>query len=410
MLRTIMLKAAGIAKNAWAHTRTTLAMASRLPKSVAVTVNSVLATNTGYTTLTRISRAVLSTAWNGLTRLIRGVGRVLRSAVGVVPLAVGFASPAGADLTLGVTQVITETVTGLFERLDGLVRGAGELAWGLAHTTLVRTTVTTASVASGVFVVHSLSQGLLAVKIVQAAPSLMTAVIWITNPWRTLALVAGVALIAMGVALARLVHGSRQQEPLVDEGPEFYPEPPAAAAQVPFTVVPDPEPILVEPHIDWAAVVSSVPVEFTNDGSVIVVGIPNAVPRNYGEIIARIATEAALKHWNRTRVSRPCPSRDDRRLFTKAAKEAVRDYARKQASKQPDSPHWPRRPAHQRRRRGHQCLFVVSAKPESRASGKEGLVESTRRRTNIGASRGLAGGSTRRHCPLHALNRCLCMG
>jgi hypothetical protein len=44
---------------------------------VAVTVNSVLATNAGYITLTRIVRAVLSTVWNGLTRLIRGVGRVV---------------------------------------------------------------------------------------------------------------------------------------------------------------------------------------------------------------------------------------------------------------------------------------------------------------------------------------------
>ena len=168
-------------------------------------------------------------------------------------------------------------------------------------------------------------------KIVQAAPSLMTAVVWVTNPWRTLAMVAAVALIAMGVALARLVHGSRQQEPVVDDGPEFDPEPPAAAAQAPFTVVPDPEPI-VEPLIDWDAVVASVRVEITNDGSVVVVGIPNAVPREYGEIIARIATDAALKHWNRTRVSRPFPSRDDRRLFTKAAKEAVRGYASNQAA------------------------------------------------------------------------------
>ena len=332
ILRTVMLKAAGIARNAWAHARTTLAIASRLPKSVAVTVNSVLATTTGYTTLTRISRAVLSTAWNGLTRLLRGVGRVFRKAASVVPLAVGFVSPAGADFALRVTEVITHTVTGLFDRLDSLVRGAGELAWGLAHTTLVRTTVTTAaSVASGVFVVHSLSRGLFAVKIVQAAPSLMTAVVWITNPWRTLAMVAGVALIAMGVALARLVHGGRQQEPVADDGPEFDPEPPATE-QVPFTVVPDPEPTLVEPDIDWDAVVSSVRVEITNDGSVVVVGIPNAVPREYGEVIARIATDAALKHWNRTRVSRPCPSRDDRRLFTKAAKEAVRTYAHNRAA------------------------------------------------------------------------------
>ena len=108
MLRTIMLKAAGIAKNAWAHTRTTLAAASRLPKSVAVTVNSVLATNAGYTTLTRIVRTVLSTAWNGITRLFRGVGRVARKATRVVPLGVGFVAASapvvrGPDLTRNST-------------------------------------------------------------------------------------------------------------------------------------------------------------------------------------------------------------------------------------------------------------------------------------------------------------------
>ena len=296
--------------------------------SVAVTVNSLLATRTGYTTITRIGRAVLRTAWNGLTRLIRGVGRAARTAVGVVPLAVGFASPAGADLTLGVTEAVANTVTGWFDRTDEFVRGVGDLIWGLAHTALVRSTVTTAaSVASGVFVVHSLTQGLLAVKIVQAMPSLMTAVVWATNPWRTLALVGLAALAGMGVALARLLHSGRTAE---DEAPEFDPEPPATE-QMPFTVVPDPEPI-VEPVIDWDAVAASVRVEITNDGSVVVVGIPNSVPREYGEVIARIATDAALKHWNRTRVSRPCPSRDDRRLFTKAAKEAVRDYARNQAA------------------------------------------------------------------------------
>ena len=333
MLRTIMLKAAGVARNAWAHTRTALQLASRLPKSVAVTVNSVLATNTGYTALTRISRAVLSTAWNAVTRLIRGVGRFVRKAAGIVPLVAGVVSPAGADLAHGATEMVSDTVSGWVDRVDGLLRAAGELAWSLAHTSLVRTTVTTAaSIASGVFVVHTLTQGLLAVKIVQAAPSLMTAVVWVTNPWRTLALVAGVALVARGVALARLVHSRRGQQDsvVVDDGPEFDPEPPAAE-QVPFTVVPDPEPIL-EPDIDWEAVASSVRVEITNDGSVVVVGIPNSVPREYGEIIARIATDAALKHWHRTRVSRPCPSRDDRRLFTKAAKEAVRNYASKNAA------------------------------------------------------------------------------
>lgn len=46
----------------------------------------------------------------------------------------------------------------------------------------------------------------------------------------------------------------------------------------------------------------------------------------------RIATDAAVKHWQRTRVSRPCPSRDDRRLFTKVAKEAVSRYGKDRAA------------------------------------------------------------------------------
>lgn len=97
----------------------------------------------------------------------------------------------------------------------------------------------------------------------------------------------------MGIALARLVLGSRKQEPLVDDGAQSDLEP-LAAEQVPFTAVPDPEPIM-EPVIGWDGVSSSVRVEITNDGSVVVVGSHNAVPREQGEIIACVATGAALK-------------------------------------------------------------------------------------------------------------------
>lgn len=83
------------------------------------------------------------------------------------------------------------------------------------------------------------------------------------------------------------------------------------------------------PGIDWDAVAASVRIEIAPDGSVTVVGIPNTVPREYGQIIAQVATTAALQHGRRTVKSRPTPSGDDRRLFTKAAKEAVRDLARR---------------------------------------------------------------------------------
>ncbi len=327
MLRAVLLKAAGIAGNAWHRTRTTLRLASQLPRSTAVTVASLLATATGYTALTGTVRTILRAAWNGVGAVARGVGKLARKTAGLVTLGVGYLSPAGADWTLRVADRVADTITGLARALDDAVRGAGELAWSLAHTTLVRTAVTvSASTASALFVVHTLTQGLLAFRIVQAMPWLMTAVVWATDPWRTLALVGAVAGAAMGIALARLIHTVRPDE----DGPE---PPTPAAGKKPVQPAPEPQarPTVV-PAIDFDKIAASVTMEITNDGSVVVHGIPEDVPREYGEVIAQIATEAALKHWRRTRTSRPTPSRDDRRLFTKAAKEALRKYASNQAA------------------------------------------------------------------------------
>lgn len=326
MLRALLLKLHGITRAGWAHTRTTLRFAGHLPKSVAATVASMLSTNAGYAALTGAVRTATRGAWTAVTAVARGVGKAARFGSGLVTLAVGYLSAPGADFTLRLADAIADPVVGVCRRVDASVRGVGDLSWALAHTTLVRTTVTlSASVASGVFVVHTLTQGLLAVKLVKAMPWLMTAVMWATNPWRTLGLVGLGALAAMLIALARLIHSTQD-----DEAPD--PEPPAAAAGTrPVVVAPEPAPAPM-PLIDWDAVAASVRIEITNDGSVVVRGIPNSIPTEYGEVIAKIATEAALTHWRRTRTSRPCPSRDDRRLFTKSAKEAVRNYARSQAA------------------------------------------------------------------------------
>ena len=328
MLRAVLLKAAGIARNAWHGTRTTVRLAGQLPRSAAVSVASLLATNAGYAALTGTVRTILRAAWNGIRAVAKGIGQVGRTTAGLVTLAVGYVSAPGADWTLRITDTMADAVTGVARSMDAAVRGAGELAWALAHTTLVRTAVTVAaSTASAVFVTHTLTQGLLAVRIVQAAPALMTLVVWATDPWRTLGLVAVVAAAAMGIALARLIKADQSEE-------DWEPEPPTPAATMrPVQPAPDPaETPAVMPMIDWDAVAASVRIEITNDGSVVVRGIPNSIPTGYGEVIAQIATDAALKHWRRTRTSRPCPSRDDRRLFTKAAKEAVRNHARNQAA------------------------------------------------------------------------------
>ena len=324
MLRAVLLKTAGVSRQAWAGTKATLRLVRQLPRSVAVTVSSILATQTGYTALTGSVRAATRLAWNGFRLLARGLGKASRSIADLVTLAVGYVSASGADWTLRVSDRIAERVVGLAAKVDAAVTGTGELLWGLAHTALVRSAVTVAaSASSAVFVVHTVTQGLLAVKILQAVPALMTAVVWATDPWRTLALVGLTAIAAMGIALARLVSSTKH----TDDG---QPEPPSPAASA-SVIRPVAEPNTAQ-VLDFEKIAASLTIEITNDGSVIVHGIPMAVPIEDGELIAHIATEAALKHWRRTRTSRPTPSRDDRRLFTKAAKEAVRRYGKDQAA------------------------------------------------------------------------------
>ena len=328
MLRALLLKLRGIARHLWASTGTALSVTGRLPRAVATTVHSLLSTSTGYRAVTGVVRTVTSGLWGAVRWAARTVGRACRTVADAVTTAIGAVSPTAADLLHATVDTVAGKATSLARRVDGIVRGGGELAWMLLHTQLVRSTVTvTASAASGLFTVHSLTQGLLATKIVQTMPTLMTAAVWATDPVRLLAVVAAAAGAAILIALGRLIAGSGASGH--PGGPDD--DEPSSASETPPTPLPGPLGTVEDwvPGIDWDAVAASVRIEIAPDGSVTVVGIPNSVPKEYGELIARVATAAALKHWRRTIKSRPTPSRDDRRLFTKAAKEAVRDLARR---------------------------------------------------------------------------------
>ena len=74
---------------------------------------------------------------------------------------------------------------------------------------------------------------------------------------------------------------------------------------------------------DLAEIARTVHVVVQTDGSVVVEGIPASVPEELREVVAQIAADAAVRHMERTLRVRPTPSRSDRRLFTKAAREAL---------------------------------------------------------------------------------------
>jgi len=79
----------------------------------------------------------------------------------------------------------------------------------------------------------------------------------------------------MLIALARLLHAATTSS----DGPEWATQPPApaAAGERPVHAAPEPRPT-APPVIDWDAVAASVRIEITNDGSVLVHGIPNSIP------------------------------------------------------------------------------------------------------------------------------------
>lgn len=66
-------------------------------------------------------------------------------------------------------------------------------------------------------------------------------------------------------------------------------------------------------------------VEVTPDGSVVVHVIPDTLPDDVGLRVAEVAAKAATERLERIFMRKPFVNRDDRRLLTKVAREAVRE-------------------------------------------------------------------------------------
>jgi hypothetical protein len=284
----------------------------------------VIGSPAGYQLAVTGIRTAIGAAWHGLkvtaSWATRTAGRLADKALGLV----GTVSPVMAAHLTRVKAAITRPILGAARTAVLWVETAGQLIWMLATTDLVRTCTTRAALAAVTLIsLHALTQGALAARIGQALPWTMDAIFTLTYPPHALAFVAGTLLIAMGAAAARLARQVRQPEP---------PTATAAAAAVPVAEDTEAEIVVLT---DLAAIAGKVNVEVQRDGSVVVTGIPDTdtVPPDLGQVVAEIALDAAMRQIRRTLPVRPVPSRDDRRLFTKAARDAVRaEAARRRAS------------------------------------------------------------------------------
>jgi hypothetical protein len=316
MLAALIRKMAATGQTAWTAAGNLIASAGRHGRTLAHTTLAVIGSPAGYQLAVTGIRTAISTMWHGLkitaSWVTRTTGRLADKALRLV----GAVSPVMAAHLNRARTAVTRPILGTARTAVRWVETAGHLMWMLATTDLVRTCTTRAALAAVTLIsLHALTQGALAARVVQALPWTMDAIITITNPTHALAFVAGTMLIAMGVAAARLARQVRQPEP---------PTATAAAAAVPAAEDAEAEIVVLT---DLAVIAGKVNVEVQRDGSVVVTGIPDTVPPDLGQVVAEIALDAAMRQIRRTLPVRPVPSRDDRRLFTKAARDAVRAEA-----------------------------------------------------------------------------------
>jgi hypothetical protein len=311
-LRALLLKVQGVARTAWAHAKVILTGAIRLPRWVANATLSLLSSKAGYDTIVNTIGTGIRAVARGVNWALTKVGQGLSWLGDRTARLVGRAWPAAETWLRGTAARVATPVRNGIEWLGDVLTGTGTIAEGLARTPLVRAASTTgAKVAAGVLAVHAVSKGAVAAKIVTALPASMDLVIAATNPWVALAAVGVVTLSAMGIALARLLAAGSDNGPDGD-GTEAVMGTVAADAEDVEGVLTDLEEIARHVHVTVDV-----------DGSVVVEGIPTTVPEDLREVVARIAANAAIRHMQRTLRVRPTPSRDDRRLFTKAAREAL---------------------------------------------------------------------------------------
>jgi hypothetical protein len=362
--RALAAKAKGWADTAVFYIKAGVRTITRIPKAVANVALSALSTKAGYDAgFTIVGKAI---GWAGriASRVIRGAGRLLRKAAKAVTGVVRKVAPRIADKADQVIDTISATVSTAMTVIEVALIGVSSVVGTLVRSPLVKTATTRAAgIASGALAVHALTKGAAAARIVQLAPSAMTAVVWATNPWK---LLLGVGLVMVGaVAFAAFRLGRASRPTPVD--PEPHREQVRSAPQrtapsrvktVPSMPVPEQamrdaafvacEPSPLEPLVAQSELVSSnqepsladvaeaptsqgsVGLDFADlqvaigiDGSIEVRGIPADLPEDEQRRIAQIAADAAAQQLHQiVRRGRPIRSAD-RRHVTKAARAAV---------------------------------------------------------------------------------------
>ncbi len=124
----------------------------------------------------------------------------------------------------------------------------------------------------------------------------------------------------MGLALLRLMRASKDFDSQSEDAAAKEPQAPQSAGR--------------SEGVDLEQIARTLNVVVEADGGVVVEGIPADLPEDVREKVAHLAAEAATAQLRRILRHRRVPTRDDRRLFTKVAREAVAAEAQRQVAGQ----------------------------------------------------------------------------
>lgn len=326
MLRALAIKAGHYAHHALTAVRVALTAGQQVLRTAATTALAFLGSDTGYQLVRHTVRRVITTA----ARIVRAglglLGRTLRAVGRLVSRGIALVSPAAATTLHGiVTAWIVEPVQAAVRVAGRWLGGLREALWHLTGTPLVRAVTTKAAQLAGLTVgLHDLTKGALAAKVVSLLPWTMSAVVWVTQPVTAVVLVGAAFVTAMAAAGAVLAARA-------DEHPEPDPHGGMDAASAlrdagTPTLQAGPEQRRTG-KADMDGIAARLTVEVTPDGSVVVHGVPDDLPEDLALQVAHTAADAATERLRRILLQRPAPNRDDKRVLTKVAREAVRRSA-----------------------------------------------------------------------------------
>lgn len=316
MLRAVILKSQGLLRAAWSNTRIVLRFAGSLPATLISAATTLLSTSTGYTLVRRAVKTAVTTvagsiktAGGFLSRIASTAGRILLAPVGLVS-----SSAAAKIRTIGT--IVGAVVTQAARQAGETISSFGRTCWQISHDAFVRSaTVTAAAVSPGL--------------------SLLTK-IGVTKNWSLLAasFITTVAIISGIITYwrRRKTHANQPAQRPEGKPEDHKPDEESGEETDPTSEVSAITALPALEDLDWDAIAASVYIEITPQGALLVHGIPETVPEPYVDTVADIASTAAVAQLRRTIRSRPTPSRDDKRLFTKVAKEALRSQAHRQAA------------------------------------------------------------------------------